>query len=83
MVINLDEPGIDHTGGEFLLPEQHPRAQSRGTATLLPHGHGHLFTAHDRPVPSKRGWSAAPVRHGVSAIGSGRRHTLSLVFHAA
>jgi len=60
VVINLDEPGIDHTGGEFLLPEQRPRAQSRGTATLLPHGHGHLFTTHDRPVPSKRGWSAAP-----------------------
>jgi hypothetical protein len=79
VVINLNEPGVDHTGGEFLLLEQRPRAQSRGTATLLPHGHGYLFTTRDRPVQSARGWSAAPVRHGVSAIRSGQRHTLGLV----
>ena len=83
VVINLNEPGVDHTGGEFLLLEQRPRAQSRGTATLLPHGHGYAFTTRDRPVRSKRGWSAAPVRHGVSAIRSGERHTLALVFHDA
>lgn len=83
VVINLNEPGVDHTGGEFLLLEQRPRAQSRGTATLLPHGHGYLFTTRDRPVRSARGWSAAPVRHGVSAIRSGERHTLGLVFHDA
>jgi uncharacterized protein len=83
VVINLNEPGVDHTGGEFLLLEQRPRAQSRGTATLLPHGHGYLFTTRDRPVESARGWSAAPVRHGVSAIRSGERHTLALVFHDA
>jgi hypothetical protein len=83
VVINLNEPGVDHTGGEFLLLEQRPRAQSRGTATLLPHGHGYVFTTRDRPVASARGWSAAPVRHGVSAIRSGRRHTLALVFHDA
>jgi hypothetical protein len=83
VVINLNEPGTDHTGGEFLLMEQRPRAQSRGTATLLPHGHGYLFTTRDRPVRSARGWSAAPVRHGVSVIRSGQRHTLGLVFHDA
>jgi hypothetical protein len=83
VVINLNEPGIDHTGGEFLLMEQRPRAQSRGTATLLPHCHGYLFTTRDRPVRSARGWSAAPVRHGVSVIRSGQRHTLGLVFHDA
>jgi hypothetical protein len=83
VVINLSEPGVDHTGGEFLLLEQRPRAQSRGTATLLPHGHGYLFTTRDRPVRSARGWSAAPVRHGVSAIRSGERYTLGLVFHDA
>ncbi|WP_181786899.1 2OG-Fe(II) oxygenase [Streptomyces phytophilus] len=83
VVINLNEPGVDHTGGEFLLLEQRPRAQSRGTATLLPHGHGYLFTTRDRPVESARGWSAAPVRHGVSAIRSGERRTLALVFHDA
>jgi hypothetical protein len=83
VVINLNNPGVDHTGGEFLLLEQRPRAQSRGTATLLPQGHGYVFTTRDRPVPSQRGWSAAPVRHGVSAIRSGERHTLALVFHDA
>ena len=83
VVVNLNEPGVDHTGGEFLLVEQRPRAQSRGTATLLPQGHGYLFTTRDRPVRSARGWSAAPVRHGVSAIRSGERHTLGLVFHDA
>lgn len=83
VVINLNEPGVDHTGGEFLLLEQRPRAQSRGTATLLPRGHGYLFTTRDRPVESRRGWSAAPVRHGVSVVRSGERHTLALVFHDA
>jgi hypothetical protein len=83
IVVQLDRPGVDHTGGEFLLVEQRPRAQSRGTATLLPHGHGFVFTTRDRPVRSARGWSAAPTRHGVSAVRSGERHTLALVFHDA
>ncbi|WP_331446381.1 2OG-Fe(II) oxygenase [Streptomyces xanthochromogenes] len=83
VVIGLDAPGTDYTGGEFLLVEQRPRAQSRGTATLVPQGHGLIFTTRDRPIPSRRGWSAAPVRHGVSAVRSGRRHTLGLVFHDA
>ena len=83
VVINLNDPGTDRTGGEFLLVEQRPRAQSRGTATLIPQGHGLVFTTRDRPVRSARGWSAAPVRHGVSAVRSGRRHTLGLVFHDA
>ena len=76
VVINLNDPGVDHTGGEFLLYEQRPRAQSRGTATLIPHGHGLVFTTRDRPVRVARGWSAAPVRHGVSVIRSGERFTL-------
>jgi hypothetical protein len=83
VVIGLDEPGADHTGGEFLLVEQRPRAQSRGTVTVLPQGHGLIFTTRDRPVRSARGWSAAPVRHGVSTVRSGLRHTLGLVFHDA
>jgi hypothetical protein len=82
-VINLNNPGVDHTGGEFLLYEQRPRAQSRATATLIPHGHGLVFTTRDRPVESRHGWSAAPVRHGVSVIRSGQRFTLALVFHDA
>jgi uncharacterized protein len=83
VVINLSSPGVDHTGGEFLLYEQRPRAQSRATATLIPHGHGLVFTTRDRPVKSARGWSAAPVRHGVSVVRSGQRFTLGLVFHDA
>ncbi|WP_067679499.1 2OG-Fe(II) oxygenase [Nocardia miyunensis] len=83
VVIGLDQPGTDHTGGEFLLVEQRPRAQSRGSATLIPRGHGFVFTTRDRPVKSARGWSASPVRHGVSTVRSGRRRTLGLVFHDA
>jgi uncharacterized protein len=83
VVVNLSEPGVAHTGGEFLLVEQRLRAQSRGTATTLPHGHGYVFTTRERPVRSTRGWSAAPVRHGVSTVRSGQRYTLGLVFHDA
>lgn len=83
VVVNLSTPDVDHTGGEFLLYEQRPRAQSRGTAVTIPHGHGLVFTTRDRPVQSVRGWSAAPVRHGVSVIRSGTRYTLGLVFHDA
>ncbi len=83
VVINLSEPGVDHTGGEFLLLEQRPRAQSRGTAVLLPRGHGFVFTTRERPVQSARGWAAAPVRHGVSVVRTGERFTLGLIFHDA
>ena len=83
VLIVLSERGRDYEGGEVVLVEQRPRAQSRGTALLIPHGHGLIFTTRDRPVQSARGWSAAPVRHGVSVIRSGERHTLGLVFHDA
>ncbi len=83
VVINLNEPGLAHTGGEFLLVEQRPRAQSRGTSTTLPQGHGYVFTTRERPVRSTRGWSAVPVRHGVSVVRSGERCTLGLIFHDA
>ncbi len=63
--------------------EQRPRAQSRGTTSAIAQGQGLVFTTRDRPVPSRRGWSAAPMRHGVSVLRSGRRHTLGLVFHDA
>lgn len=83
VVIGLDTYGQDYTGGEFLLVEQRPRAQSRGTATVLEQGRGLVFTTRDRPVRTTRGWSAGPVRHGVSAVRSGHRHTLGLVLHDA
>ncbi len=83
VVINLSEPETDYTGGEFLLVEQRPRVQSRGTAIQLPQGHGFVFTTRDRPVRSTRGWSASPVRHGLSVVRSGERYALGLIFHDA
>ena len=83
VVINLSDPDTDYTGGEFLLVEQRLRAQSRGTAMQLPQGHGYVFTTRERPVRSARGWSAAPVRHGISVVRSGRRYALGLIFHDA
>jgi hypothetical protein len=82
VVINLSDPDT-YTGGEFLLVEQRYRAQSRGMAMQLPHGHGFVFTTRDRPVQTARGWSAAPVRHGVSTIRSGERYAMGLIFHDA
>jgi hypothetical protein len=83
VVINLTAPGADFTGGEFLMTEQRPRAQSRGSSTTLPQGHGLVFTTRDRPVATSRGWSNAPMRHGVSTVRSGHRCTLGIVFHDA
>ncbi|GAA2296169.1 2OG-Fe(II) oxygenase [Streptomyces kunmingensis] len=83
VVIGLDEPGVDYRGGEFLMTEQRPRAQSRGFSTTLSQGHALVFTTRDRPVRSVRGWANGPMRHGVSTVRSGRRHTLGLVFHDA
>ncbi|MEU5951988.1 2OG-Fe(II) oxygenase [Streptomyces sp. NPDC047525] len=83
VVVGLDAPRTDFTGGEFIMTEQRPRAQSRGSSTTLPQGHGLIFTTRDRPVASRRGWSNGPMRHGVSTVRSGRRHTLGLVFHDA
>ena len=81
--IGLDRPGIDFTGGELLVVEQRPRSQSRGTALAIEQGHAVIVTTSERPLPSARGWSRAPVRHGVSVVRSGRRHTLGLLFHDA
>ncbi|MFF4685442.1 2OG-Fe(II) oxygenase [Streptomyces sp. NPDC001307] len=83
VVIALDAYGTDYSGGEFLMVEQRPRAQSRGTATILRQGHGLVFTTRDHPVRTRRGWSAGAMRHGVSTVRSGRRRTLGVVFHDA
>jgi uncharacterized protein len=83
VVINLSDSDTEYTGGEFMLVEQRLRAQSRGTTTQLPQGHGYVFTTRDRPVRSARGWSAAPVRHGLSVVRSGERFALGLIFHDA
>jgi hypothetical protein len=83
VVVGLDEPGQDYDGGEFVVVEQRPRAQSRATSTLIRRGEALVFTTRDRPVRSSRGWATAPMRHGVSVVRAGRRRTLGLVFHDA
>ncbi|HEU4841380.1 MAG TPA: 2OG-Fe(II) oxygenase [Ilumatobacteraceae bacterium] len=83
VVVGLDEPGRDYDGGEFVVVEQRPRAQSRATTTVIGRGQALVFTTRDRPVRSSRGWAAAPMRHGVSVVRAGRRRTLGLIFHDA
>ena len=83
VVIGLDRPGVDYTGGELVLVEQRPRAQSRATTFPLAQGHGVVVTTEHRPLRTARGWSRAPVRHGVSVVRSGRRRTLGVLFHDA
>jgi hypothetical protein len=79
----LGRPGVDYTGGEFLLVEQRPRQQSRGTA-LTPHqGQFLLFPSIHRPVQGARGRLRATLRHGVSTITTGTRSTLGIIFHDA
>ncbi len=79
----LSDPGRDFTGGEFLLVEQRPRAQSRGEAISLERGEGLVFPCRERPAEGKRGYHRVRVRHGVSTLWSGTRFTLGLIFHDA
>jgi uncharacterized protein len=79
----LSRPGRDFTGGEFLLVTQVPRAQSIGEAITLERGQLLLFPNQVRPIEGKRGFYRANVRHGVSRIRSGTRHTLGIIFHDA
>lgn len=83
IVVFLSQPGRDYTGGEFLLVEQRPRAQSIGEALLLGQGEAMVFANRHRPVRSSRGFYRAAVRHGVSRVRSGRRYTLGVIFHDA
>jgi hypothetical protein len=84
VVVGLDEPGRDYEGGEFVVVEQRPRAQSRATATTIAQGQALVFTTRDRPVKTaSTRWSTTPMRHGVSKLRKGHRHTLGLVFHDA
>jgi uncharacterized protein len=83
VAFGLAAPGVDYTGGEFVVVEQRLRSQSRATATTIERGHGVVFTTRDRPVRTKRGWANAPMRHSVSVVRSGVRTTLGLIFHDA
>jgi hypothetical protein len=79
----LSEPERDFTGGEFLLREQRPRMQSRAEVVPLRQGEGVIFPVHHRPVRGARGTYRVNMRHGVSRLRSGCRHTLGVIFHDA
>lgn len=83
VTVALTRPGDDFTGGENLLVEQRPRAQSRGHAITLPQGHGLVFPTRYRPIEGSRGHYRATVRHGVSTVHDGVRLTLGIIFHNA
>ncbi|MGC4051487.1 MAG: 2OG-Fe(II) oxygenase [Paludibaculum sp.] len=79
----LSEPGRDFTGGEFVLTEQRPRMQSRVEVVPLRQGDGVIFPVHHRPVEGSKGVYRVQMRHGVSRLRSGARHTLGVIFHDA
>ena len=83
VAILLSEPAGDFTGGEFVLTEQRPRMQSRPEVVPLGQGDGVAFAVHHRPVQGTRGVYRVNLRHGVSRVRSGQRHTLGIIFHDA
>ena len=83
VAILLSAPGYDFTGGEFVLSEQRPRMQSRPEVVALRQGDAVIFAVHHRPVRGTRGFYRVNMRHGVSRIRSGHRHTLGVIFHDA
>lgn len=83
LAILLSEPGRDFTGGEFVMTEQRPRMQSRAIVVPLRQGDGVVFAVRERPVQGTRGVYRVNLRHGVSRVRSGRRHTLGVIFHDA
>ena len=83
VAILLSEPRRDFTGGEFVMTEQRPRMQSRAEVVSLSQGDAVVFAVRQRPVQGSRGVYRVNLRHGVSRIRSGRRHTLGIIFHDA
>jgi len=83
ITILLSQPNEDFTGGEFVMTEQRPRMQSRAEVVPLQQGDAVIFAVHHRPVQGTRGIYRVNLRHGVSRIRTGRRHTLGIVFHDA
>jgi uncharacterized protein len=83
LAILLSEPGRDFSGGEFVLTEQRPRMQSRPEVVPLRQGDAVVFAVHHRPVQGTRGVYRVNLRHGVSRLRSGQRHTLGIIFHDA
>ena len=83
VAVLLAEPGTDFTGGEFVLTEQRPRMQSRAMVVPLNKGDAVVFAVNQRPVRGARGDYRVTMRHGVSQLLTGRRHTLGIIFHDA
>lgn len=83
IAVLLSEPEKDFTGGEFVMTEQRPRMQSRPMVVPLGKGDGVVFAVHHRPVQGKKSVYRVNLRHGVSRIRSGSRHTLGIIFHDA
>lgn len=83
LVLFLDEPGNDYEGGEFVLIEQRPRAQSKAIVLKPRKGDMLLFTTNFRPVKGSKGYYRVNMKHGVSEVISGKRHTLGIIFHDA
>lgn len=83
VAILLSQPGEDFAGGEFVLTEQRPRMQSRAEVVTLTQGDGVAFAVQNRPVQGARGFYRVNMRHGVSRVRSGARHTLGIIFHDA
>jgi len=83
MAILLSEPGEEFTGGDFMLVENRPRAQSVGRVVPLRKGQAVIFAVNERPRMGARGFHRATMRHGVSELLSGRRFTLGIIFHDA
>ncbi len=82
VAVLLSAPGTDFTGGEFVMTETGSREQ-RADVLPLQQGDALIFTVNQRPVPGVRGWRKVAMRHGVSELRSGRRHTLGIIFHDA
>ena len=80
VAILLSEPGKDFTGGEFVLTEQRPRMQSRAEVVPLKQGDAVAFAVHNRPVQGTKGNYRVNLRHGVSRLRTGKRHTIGIVF---
>jgi uncharacterized protein len=83
VAILLSQPGRDFTGGEFVITEQRPRMQSRPEVVPLEQGDAVVFAVRHRPVQGTRGVYRVNLRHGVSRVRSGHRHTLGIIFHDA
>lgn len=83
IVIVLNQHGVDFTGGEFVMTEQIPRAQSKALVIQPNQGDAVVFTTHSRPIKGTRGYYRANMKHGISEVKSGERYALGIIFHDA